>query len=75
MPAITISCSGDKSFRTKLKLLSLKEGKTMANLVRKAIDHMYGETLSTLDDDVSFFNQDGDKKHQLVNNKTKGEQS
>ena len=53
MKKLTISCAGDENFKRKMKLLSVKTGQDMGDLVRSAIDEKYGAALAEMDD--SFF--------------------
>ena len=57
MRATSISCRADKRYVESLRLLAMKQGVDVADIVRAAIDASYADELKEIGD--SFFGHDG----------------
>lgn len=64
MAGFTIRCNGDKVYQEQLRQLAVRREAPLAQLVREALDQVYGQDLSQLYDNAFFVVSGGHKKDQ-----------
>jgi hypothetical protein len=62
MASLTVPITADKNYKDAFNLFARQRGRTMAALVREALDEKFGKDMQPY---LSFFEQDGVSKQHL----------